>query len=328
MTSVVCFGELLLRLSPPAPERLFQSPVLRTWFGGSEASVAINLSRFGVTSRYVTRVPDSAIGDAAIRSLRAEGVNTDRVLRGGERVGIYFVETGAGQRPSVLTYDRTPSAFTTIDPLALDWPSILVGASWLHVTGITPALGAGPAACVADAMAAARRAGVMVSFDLNYRSTLWPVEAAAPVLQQLAGRATLLFAREDHLEPLLGISPGVDAGRDIAHQYGATFVAITSRESRSATDNAVGAVLWDGGATSLCVAPRYDVQIVDRIGAGDAFAAGLLYGLVSGRAPAEALRFAVAAGALKHTIPGDANLVSVADVDRLANGDAAGRVHR
>jgi 2-dehydro-3-deoxygluconokinase len=328
MTSVVCFGEMLLRLSPDGVERLFQAPSLRTWFGGSEVNVAISLSRFGVASRCVTRVPDNPIGDAAIRTLRAEGVDTDHVWRGGDRMGIYFAEGGAGSRPPIVTYDRTASSFSTIDPFAMDWASILAGASWLHLSGITPALGAGPAACAADAMAAARLANITVSFDLNYRASLWPVDAAAPVLQTLAGHADVLFASEDHLLPLLGVSPGVDAGRHVALQYGPKYVAITSRESRSAEDNSVGAVLWDAAATALYIAPRYDVRIVDRIGAGDAFAAGLLYGLNSGRDPAEALRFAVAAGALKHTIPGDANLVSVAEVERLANGDASGLVQR
>jgi len=328
MTTVVCFGEMLLRLSPPGFERLLQSPTLCAHFGGSEANVAIGLARFGVQSRYVTRLPLTIVGDAAIRSLRAEGVNTDDVIRGGQRLGLYFVENGAGQRPSVVTYDRSPSSFSTIDPADLDWPVVLNSASWLHVTGITPALGPGPATCVRAAVAAARTAGITVSFDLNYRAALWPVHEAAPVLQEIARGADLLIAGEDHLQPLLGIAPGADAGQRVAETYGPGLVAITSRESRSATENTVGAVLWDQQARLLHVTPQYTVHIVDRIGAGDAFVAGLIYGLTSDRLVADTLRFAVAAGVLNHTIPGDACLLTVADVDRLANGDASGRLQR
>ena len=328
MSTVICFGEMLLRLSPPGCERLLQSPVFTARFGGSEANVAVSLARFGVRSRYVTRVPANAIGDAAVRALRAEGVETDSIVRGGSRMGIYFVEVGAGQRPSTVTYDRVPSAFSTLSPSDVDWARLVNGASWLHVTGISPALGAGPAECVLEGMTAARQAGLTVSFDLNYRATLWPPDAAAPVLQRLARAADVLLASEDHLEPLLAITPGGDAGRRMAEAYGARLVAITSRENHSANENTVGAVLWDHRSGRLHESSRHHVQVVDRIGAGDAFAAGLIYGLTSGREPAGALRFAVAAGALKHTIPGDLNLLGVAEVDRVANGDSSGRVQR
>ncbi len=328
MSTVVCFGEMLLRLSPPWFERLLQSPTLSARFGGSEANVAISLARFGVRSRYVTRLPSNAIGDAAVRALRAEGVDTTHIVRGGSRIGVYFVETGAGQRPSTVTYDRSPSSFSTLEAPGFDWTSVLVGASWLHVSGITPALGPGPAECLSQAMSTARRLGLIVSFDLNFRSTLWAVETAAVALQLLVPGADVLFASEDHLRPLLGITPGVEAGRRIAEQFGPHRVAITSRDSRSANHNTVAAVLWDQHTGQLHDAPGYDVHVVDRIGAGDAFAAGLIYGLTSGRTPGDALRFAVAAGALKHTIPGDANLMGVAEVDRLVDGDSSGRVQR
>jgi 2-dehydro-3-deoxygluconokinase len=328
MSRVVCFGELMLRLSPPGFERLLQTPVLAATFGGSEANVAISLARFGTDVTYVTRLPANAIGDAAIGALRREGVDTAHVSRGGPRLGIYFVETGAGQRPSTVTYDRTPSSLSTIQPSDVNWLEVLTGASWLHVSGITPALGEGPARCVADGMAAARAAGVMVSFDLNYRAMLWTMNEAAPVLQQLARTSDVLIASQDHLEPLLGIPQNAVAPRVVAERFGSSLVAITSRECRSASQNAVSAVLWDGGAGELLTGPRYDVEIVDRIGAGDAFTAGLIYSLTNGRRSAAALEFAVAAGALKHTIPGDANLVSVEEVDRLASGDSSGRVRR
>ena len=328
MSTVICFGEMLLRLSPPGCERLLQSPAFTARFGGSEANVAISLARFGVRSRYVTRVPANAIGDAAVRSLRAEGVDTDYIVRGGSRMGIYFVEVGAGQRPSMVTYDRVPSAFSSLMPSDVDWTRLVSGASWLHVTGISPALGTGPADLVLDGMTTARQAGLTVSFDLNYRSMLWSPDTAAPVLRRLARAADLLIASEDHLEPLLAVPSGADAGRRTAEEYGPRLVAITSRENRSASENTVGAVLWDHRSGQLHESSRHHVQVVDRIGAGDAFAAGLIYGLTSGREPADALRFAVAAGALKHTIPGDCNLLGVAEVDRVANGDSSGRMQR
>jgi 2-dehydro-3-deoxygluconokinase len=328
VTSVVCFGELLLRLSPPGFERLFQSPLLHARFGGSEANVAIALARFGVSTAYVTRLPGNAIGDAGIRMLRGEGVDTGHVVRGGDRLGIYFVETGAGQRPSSVIYDRAPSAFSTLSAAEIEWPRVLRDASWLHLTGITPALGPGPLQSAAAAMAAARQAGIAVSFDLNYRATLWPADTAASALQPFAQGADVLIASEDHLQPLLDITPGPGAPQRVAERYGSRLVAITARDNRSASDNAVSAALWVRETGELCVAPRYDLQIVDRIGAGDAFAAGLIYALSGRRSPGDALRFAVAAGALKHTIPGDAALLTVAEVDRVANGDVSGRVQR
>lgn len=324
--SVVCFGELLLRLTAPGHERLFQSPSLSVVFGGSEANVATSLSRFGIATEYVTRLPTNRVGDAALRALRAEEVGTTHVLRSDGRLGIYFVEVGAAQRPTLVLYDRAPSTMTEVDAGTFEWDRIVDRASWLHVSGITAALGPGPAACTLAAMRAAKSAGVTVSFDLNYRGSLWDVETAAPVLQRLATEAHLLIAGEDHFEPLLGIAPGQDMSARTAERFGASRVAITRRESRSASRTLYGAQLWEGGVTHT--APEYDIDVVDRIGSGDAFCAGLIYGIYTGRSPAEALRFAVAAGALKHTIPGDTNRVGVEDVDRLAGGDGSGRVLR
>src|SRR5688572_13500725 len=210
--TVVAFGEMLLRLRPPGFERLFQSPALTAAFGGSEANVAISLARFGLSCRYVTRLPANPLGDAAVRALAAEGIDTGGVVRGGSRMGIYFVETGAGPRPSAVVYDRQPSAMSAIDAATFDWPRVLDGAGWLHVSGITPALGPGPAVCTAAAMSAARRAGLTVSLDLNYRATLWPVSEAAAALQPLARNADVLIANEDHLEPLLDVPVRKDAG--------------------------------------------------------------------------------------------------------------------
>jgi 2-dehydro-3-deoxygluconokinase len=337
--TVVTFGELLLRLTTPGFERLFQSPVLNAAFGGSEANVAISLARFGVPSRYVTRLPANPVGDAAVRALAAEGIQVHHVVRGGTRMGIYFVETGAGPRPSAVVDDRQPSAMSAIDAATFDWPRVLDGADWLHVSGITAALGPGPAVCLAAAMDAARGRGLTVSLDLNYRAALWPVSQAAAALQPLARRADVLIAGEDHLEPLLDV-PIRHGGRDgdlgacgeaarlVAERYGSSFVALTRRDSRSASYVTFGALLWDHGAGEWHESPRYEVRVVDRLGTGDAFAAGLIYARISGRGAAESLRFAVAAGVLKHTVPGDANRVSVDEVDRLAGGDRSGRVIR
>lgn len=342
MKSVVTFGEIMLRLSPPGVERLLQSPVLSASFGGGEANVAVSLAHFGLDSVYVTALPDHAIGTAAIRALRAEGVRTDRIVRSGSRVGIYFAETGASQRASTVVYDRAHSAIAEMAPDAVDWPTVLAGAAWFHVTGITPALGPKAADATARAIRAARAAGARVSFDLNYRRKLWTEADAQRVVGPLLGDVDLVVANEEDLQSVLGIhvaDTDVAAGRlasegfrraaeRVTADFGPPLVAITLRESLSASDNGWSALLWDADAGAMLTSQRYDVRVVDRIGAGDSFAAGLIYALLSGRAHAEALRFAVAASALKHSIPGDFNRVTAAEVDRLARGDASGRVLR
>ena len=338
---VVTFGELMLRLSPPGLERLLQSPTLSATFGGAEANVAVSLAHWGCESVYVTRVPANGIGDAALRALRAEGVGTDFVLRGGRRLGIYYAESGVSQRPATVIYDRAHSAISEIDPAALDWTRVLAGGKWFHVSGITPALGPNVARCVTDALAAARAAQVRTSVDLNYRRKLWSEEEAQAVMRPLMKDVDVLIANEEDVQAVLGLDvPGVNvqSGRLNAKAYrdvtravcalGPRVVAITLRESISATDNGWSAVLGGGEPGELLESQRYDIRVVDRIGAGDAFAAGLIYGLGNGRPPIEALRFAVAAGALKHSIPGDFNRVSVEEVERLAAGDASGRVQR
>jgi 2-dehydro-3-deoxygluconokinase len=338
---VVTFGEIMLRLSPPGFERLLQSPTLSATFGGAEANVAVSLAHWGFESVYVTRVPSHAIGEAVVRALRAEGVRTDTILRGGERLGIYFAESGASQRPSTLVYDRAHSAITDIDPAALDWAQLMRGATWFHVSGITAALGPKPARCVADALAAARAANVTTSFDLNFRRKLWSPSEAQATLRSLMRNVNLVIANEEDLQSALGFDvAGVDVntGRvntaaylDVIRQVyelGPTLVAITLRESISASDNGWSAIVGGTALPEVLESQRYDIRIVDRIGAGDAFAAGLIYGIASGQTPLEALPFAVAAGALKQTIPGDFNRVSVEEVERLARGDASGRVQR
>jgi 2-dehydro-3-deoxygluconokinase len=342
MPHVVTFGELMLRLSPPGFERLLQSPVLVAAFGGGEANVAVSLARFGLDSTYVTALPTHAVGDAAIRALRAEGVRTDRIVRSGSRLGVYYTETGASQRASTVIYDRAHSAISELPPDAIDWAALFDGADWFHVTGITPALGATATEATRRAVAAARAAGARVSVDLNYRRKLWTEAQAQEVMRPLMQDVDLVVANEEDLQTVLGVEVAgahVTAGRldiegyrdaaeRVTRDFGPTIVAITLRESVSASDNGWSAVLWEGEAGTLHRSQRYDVRLVDRIGGGDSFAAGLIYGLVTGRAPEAALRFAVAASALKQTIPGDFNRVTVEEVDHLAGGDASGRVQR
>ncbi len=342
MKTVITFGEIMLRLSPPGFERLFQSPLLAATFGGGEANVAVSLAHFGLDSRYVTRLPANAVGDAALRAVRAEGVNVDGVLRGGDRLGIYFAETGASQRAGVVVYDRAGSAVAGAGPGVFDWARLLSGAAWFHVTGITPALGPAAAATTLEAVEAARAAGARVSIDLNFRRKLWTEEEAQAVMRPLAARAHVVIANEEDVQACLGLAVrdtdvrrgGLDpaAYREtavrVARDFGSELVAITLRESRSASRHGWSAVLWDAAAAAFHESRKYDVTLVDRIGGGDSFAAGLVFGLVTGRSPAEALGFAVAASALKQTIPGDFNRVTVDEVDRLAGGDGSGRVRR
>jgi 2-dehydro-3-deoxygluconokinase len=341
-TRVVTFGEIMLRLSPPGFERFFQSPLLSATFGGGEANVAVSLAHFGLDSAYVTRLPKNPIGDAALRSLRAEGVDVRHVLRGGDRLGIYFAETGASQRASTVVYDRAGAAIAAVEPGSFDWGAIMNGARWFHVTGITPALGPRVAAATVQALEAARAAGATVSVDLNFRRKLWTESQAQAAMRPMMSLVDLVIANEEDLQSVLGFAvPGADAiagrvdpaayepvARRLSQELGPSRVAITLRESHSASDNGWSAVLWDQPSGTFTHSQQYEMRVVDRIGGGDSFAAGLIYGLLSGRAPDAALRFAVAASALKHTVPGDVNRVTVEEVDRLAVGDASGRVQR
>ena len=342
MHTVVTFGEIMLRLSPPGVERLFQSPLLSAVFGGGEANVAVSLAHFGLTSRYVTCLPPHAIGDAAVRALRAEGVDTRFVVRGGDRVGIYYAETGASQRASTIVYDRARSAISEMDPGAVDWRTLMSGASWFHVSGITPALGSRAAEATKAAITAAKHAGARVSVDLNYRKKLWSEMQAQETVRPLMASVDVVIANEEDLQAVLGVPvAGADvsagsldvagyrtAAERVTRDYGPALVAVTLRESLSASDNGWSAILWDARNHTLHQSQRYVVRLVDRIGGGDSFAAGLVYGLLTGRSHDDALRFAVAASALKQTIPGDFNRVTVGEVDALARGDASGRVRR
>ena len=321
MKRVACFGELMLRLSPPGDERLFQTPQLRTWFGGSEANVAVSLAHLGLRSEFLTRFPDNAIGDAAERALRAEGVDTRRSACGGTRLGIYFVESGADIRPMRVVYDRAGSAFSEITPEEIDWDAVMRSSDWFHVSGITPALGNGPARSASEAVEEARRAGVPVSLDLNYRPALWTGRDPKPVIRPLASRCDVLIGNPGAIAAMLGIeSDGGDARalcERVARDIGCRQVALTRREVISASEHGWSAALYDASTGTYDSSRRWQVRLVDRVGGGDSFAAALIYAVLTGRRPADALEFATAASALKLTIHGDANLVTADEVDRL-----------
>lgn len=332
----------MLRLSPPGHERFLQSPRFQATFGGTEANVAVSLANFGLESYYVTRLPAHEIGTAAVRALQAEGVRTPFVLRGGDRIGVYFTEAGASQRSSAVIYDRARSAISEMEPGSVPWAEVLSGAAWFHCTGITPALGPKAAACTREALESAKASGARVSLDLNYRRKLWPEAEAQRVIRPLMAFVDLVIANEEDIQSVLGLEvPGADVTKGafdlegyrgvserVAREFGVSQVAITLRESRSASENGWSGVLFEAAGGVFHRSQKYDITVVDRLGGGDSFAAGLIYGLITGRPADAALRFAVAASALKHTIPGDFNRVTVAEVDRLSGGDASGRVQR
>ena len=337
---VVTFGEVMLRLSPPGNQRFVQAHALEAVYGGAEANVAAALASFGLGARFVTAVPTHAMGQAVVNTLRAHGVDTSFVLRQGERLGIYFLEHGASQRPSRVIYDRAGSAAAGIGPGQVDWAMAFEGAAWFHTSGITPALSESTAEATREALAAAREAGLTVSVDLNYRGKLWSREKACAVMTPLMEYVDVVVGNEADAADVFGIRAGstdVETGQldvagyeavaqELVTRFGLKFAAITLRESLSASDNRWSACLFDG--ESFHQGPRFDVHLVDRVGGGDAFSAGLIYGLVTGRSAADALAFGVAASCLKQTIPGDFNPVTAAEVDALARGNTAGRIQR
>lgn len=325
MKRVVTFGELMLRLSPPGEERLFQSPRLRTFFGGSEANVAASLAHLGERSDYVTRLPANPVGDAALAALRAEGVGTRGVLRGGDRLGIYFVEPGADIRALKVVYDRAGSAFSALDPEELDWDALLGGADWLHLSGITPALGEGPARAAQQAVDAARTLKVKVSIDLNYRPALWIDRDPRPVTRALVRGCDLVIGNPGAVQAMLGVGPGEGASEEalratsqaLARELECRAVALTRREVISASEHGWSATLYDAFCDTLARSRRWQVRVTDRVGGGDSFCAALIHALLRGREPGAALQFATAASALKLTIPGDFNRVTADEVDAL-----------
>jgi 2-dehydro-3-deoxygluconokinase len=338
----VTFGEIMLRLKPPGSERFFQSPVLEATFGGGEANVATALARFGCDTGYVSVIPANAIGDACVGELRRHGIDTSPVVRKGGRLGIYFLEAGANQRPSVVIYDRAGASIAEARPGDIDWHKSLAGAGWFHITGITPAISASAAELSLEAVRKARALGLTVSCDLNYRKNLWKYGKSAPeVMGELVTSVDVAIANEEDCQKALGVSVDVDveSGKLQSEQYRALAekvlaahpslkkIAITLRESRSADQNGWSAVLHTGD--EFLVSRHYDINdIVDRVGSGDTFAAGLIYGLTNLAGPKEALEFATAASCLKHSIPGDLPLLTVAEVKALVSGSGSGRVQR
>ncbi len=344
MHTIVSFGEIMLRLKSPAHERFFQSPFLEASFGGGEANVAVSLSILGERGRFVSALPDNPIGKQAIAELRGHGVDTAAIKHTAGRMGIYFLETGANQRASNVVYDREYSAISMVKPGDFAWADIFKDASWFHITGITPALSQSAADAAIEAVHMARNAGVKVSIDLNFRKKLWKYGKSAPqVMGEMVKYADLIVANEEDIQKSLGIEPeGIDVTqghlntddyRKLAERVKKVYpnlqeVAITLRESLSADHNRWSACL--AGRTGFYLSKKYDItDIIDRVGGGDSFSAGIIYGLLNFPHDEEkALNFAVAASALKHSIPGDFNLTNLEEVQTLAGGDASGRVQR
>lgn len=337
---VVTFGELMLRLAPNGYYRFFQDDQLQATFGGGEANVAVSLANYGMDASFVTKLPAHAIGQAAVNSLRKYGVDTSDIVRGGDRVGIYFLEKGASQRGSVCIYDRAHSAIQEAQPSDFDWDAIFDGADWFHFTGITPALGENMVETCKQACIAAKKHDVKISCDLNYRGKLWTREQARAAMTELCQYVDVCISNEEDAKDVFGIeAENTDiyggkldhnayksVAKQLSEQFGFEKVAITLRTSLSATDNDWAAMLYDG--ENYCFSKEYHLHIVDRVGGGDSFGGGLIYALLSGKDTQSAVEFAVAASALKHSIEGDYNLVSVSEVEKLAGGDGSGRVQR
>lgn len=340
MAKVITFGELMVRLQPYNYERFVQADHLQFSFGGGEANVAVSLANYGIDAAYVTKLPVHAIGQSAVNSLRRYGVDTSLIVRGGDRVGIYYNEKGASQRPSVCIYDRAHSAIQEASPSDFDWDKIFDGADWFHFTGITPALGPNLVEICREACIAAKSRNIKISCDLNYRGKLWTREQAREAMTELCQYVDVCISNEEDAKDVFGIeaeATDITAGelnkegyksvaRQLAEKFGFEKVAITLRESKSAFDNDWSAMLYDGN--EYCFSKLYHLHIVDRIGGGDSFGAGLIYALLSGKDSQAAVEFAVAASALKHAVEGDYNHATVAEVEKLAGGDGSGRVQR
>lgn len=339
---VVTFGELMLRLQPYDYLRFVQADSFEATFGGGEANVSVSLANYGLDSHFVTKLPSHSIGQMAVNSLRKYGVNTSDITRGGERVGIYYLEKGASQRGSVCIYDRAYSAIAMAKSEDFDWDAIFEGAEWFHFTGITPALGANVVEICKEACKAAKAKGVKISCDLNYRGKLWTRDEARAAMTELCQYVDVCISNEEDAHDVFGISAegtDVDGGKlnkegyksvakQLADKFGFEHVAITLRESISAFDNDWSAMLYNVADDEYCFSKLYHLHIIDRVGGGDSFGGGLIYSMVNGKSTQEAIEFAVAASALKHSIEGDYNMVSVSEVEKLAGGSGSGRVQR
>ena len=339
---VVSFGEIMLRLSPDGYYKLFQKPELNTSFCGAEANVAVALSNFGDEAEFVTALPDNDIGRAACRELMRYGVKTDNIVYTGDRLGIFFAEKGASQRPSKVIYDRKNSAIASVDPSSFDWEKIFDGADWFHITGITPALSDSLAKISVDAVKAAKKAGLTVSCDINYRSKLWSAQKARPVMTEIMKYVDVCIGNEEDAEIVFGIKAGatdVTKGQldtdgykkslqTVAETFGCKIVAYSQRKSYSASDNGWSGIIYDDEKKQVYTSAQYDIRITDRIGGGDAFVSGLIYALHNNISPANAIETAAAAGCLDQTLEGDFCLFGINDVLDLAGGNSSGRVKR
>ena len=337
---IVTFGELMLRLQPDNYLRFVQADKLESTFGGAEANVAVSLSNFGMDAAFVSKLPTHEIGQAAVNSLRKYGVDTSLIVRGGDRVGIYYCEKGASQRPSKVIYDRAYSAISMASQTDFDWDRIFDGADWFHFTGITPALSETCAKITLDAVKAAKKKGITVSCDLNFRKKLWSKEQANKTMTEICKYVDICIANEEDAKDVFNIEADntdintgklnadgyVSVAKKLTDKFNFKAVAITLRESFSANDNNWSGMLYIGGKSYF--SKKYSIHIVDRVGGGDSFGAGLIYSLLNKADPQDAIEFAVAASCLKHSIEGDYNLVSVDEVRSLAKGNASGRVQR
>ncbi len=340
MKRIITFGEIMMRLNPAGYLRFVQADAFEASYAGGEANVAVSLANYGMDAAFVTKVPSHEIGQNAVNALRKYGVDTSLMVRGGDRLGIYFVEKGASQRASKVIYDRAHSAISKVKSNEFDWEKIFYGVDWFHFTGITPALGGElPKICL-EACKAAKKAGVTISCDLNYRKKLWSNAEAQRVMTELMPYVDVCIANEEDAKDVFGIEAEntdliagkvddagyVSVAQKLADRFGFDKVAITLRSSISASDNEWGAMLYSNGKAYF--SPKYLVHIVDRVGGGDSFGGGLIYSLLSGYDEQKAINFAVAASCLKHSIEQDFNLVSVSEVEALAAGNASGRVQR
>lgn len=337
---VITFGEIMLRLAPEGYYRFVQADTFGATYGGGEANVAVSLANYGFDAKFVTKLPAHEIGQAAVNSLRKYGVDTSYITRGGDRVGIYFLEKGASQRPSKVIYDRAGSSIATATKEDFNWKEIFGGAEWFHFTGITPALNDEVAAICLEACKAAKENGVTISCDLNYRNKLWSKEKAGEVMGELCKYVDVCIANEEDAADVFGIHAAntdvttgtvnhegyKDVAKQLADRFGFSKVAITLRESISANDNNWSAMLYDGN--DYFFSKKYKMHIVDRVGGGDSFGGGLIAASLNGFDSQATIEFAVAASCLKHSIEGDMNLVSMDEVLKLAGGDGSGRVQR
>ena len=337
---VVTFGEIMTRYTAPDYKRFEQCDNLDFTFGGGEANVAVAVTNYGLQGEFVTKLPDNAWGQAAINSLRRYGVKTDNIVRGGDRIGTYYVEMGAAMRPSQVLYDRAHSAIAEASVDDFDFDAILDGATWFHTTGITPALSDNCAELTLRALKAAKAKGITTSIDLNFRKKLWTPEKAQSIMPGLCEYVDVCIGNEEDAEKTLGFKAeatdvtkgelNVEGYKDVfkkmKDKFGFKYIATTLRESFSAFDNGWSAAVYDG--KDFYHTRKYNIHIVDRVGGGDSFASGFIYGLIAGKSMSDAAEFAAAASAIKHTIPGDFNHVSVSEVENLLKGDGSGRVQR